>query len=128
MGQMKFGVLANVLYSKTVSGIAGIVHLDRSPIDVHTLQRMTDAIAHRGKDGAGTWVEGSVGLGHRMLRTTPEALHERQPLCDESGKVCLVLDGRVDNREDLGKTLEAKGTALRDDTDAELVRQCFGWY
>jgi asparagine synthase (glutamine-hydrolysing) len=86
---------------------------------------MADAIAHRGKDGAGTWVESSVGLGHRMLRTTPESLHERQPLCDESGKVCLVLDGRVDNREDLGKTLEAKGAALRDDTDAELVLKSY---
>lgn len=86
---------------------------------------MTDAIAHRGKDGAGTWVESSVGLGHRMLWTTPEALRERQPLCDESGNVCLVLDGRVDNREDLGKMLEAKGAALRDDTDAELVLKSY---
>lgn len=108
-----------------MSGIAGIVHLDGSPIDAHTLQWVADAIAHRGKDGAGTWVESSVGLGHRMLRTTPESLHERQPLCDESGKVCLVLDGRVDNREDLGKTLEAKGAALRDDTDAELVLKSY---
>jgi len=32
--------------------------------------------------------------------------------------VCLVLDGRVDNREDLGKALEAKGVTLRDGTDA----------
>ena len=108
-----------------MSGIAGIFHLDRSPIDVHTLQRMTNAIAYRGKDGAATWVDGSVGLGHRMLRTTPEALHERQPLCDESGKVCLVLDGRVDNREDLGKTLKSKGAALRDGTDAELILKSY---
>jgi asparagine synthetase B (glutamine-hydrolysing) len=86
-----------------MSGIAGIVHLDGSPIDACTLQRMTDAIAHRGPDGAGTWADGPAGLGHRMLRTTPEALQERQPLCDESGQVCLVLDGRVDNREDPAK-------------------------
>lgn len=108
-----------------MSGIAGIVHLDRSPIDARTLQRMTDAMAHRGPDGAGTWVDGPAGLGHRMLRTTPEALHERQPLCDESGQVCLVLDGRVDNREELGKALEAKGATLRDCTDAELVLKSY---
>jgi asparagine synthase (glutamine-hydrolysing) len=108
-----------------MSGIAGVIHLDRSPIDAHILQRMTDAIAHRGPDGAGTWVDGPAGLGHRMLRTTPEALHERQPLCDESGQVCLVLDGRVDNREDIGKALEAKGVILRDCTDAELVLKAY---
>lgn len=108
-----------------MSGISGILHLDRSPIDVHTLQKMTDAIAHRGKDGAGTWVEGSVGLGQRMLRTTPEALREHQPLCDETGTVCLVLDGRVDNREDLGKSLESQGVVLRDDSDAELVLKSY---
>lgn len=86
---------------------------------------MTDAIAHRGKDGAGMWVEGSVGLGHRMLRTTSEGLHEHQPLRDETGMVCLVLDGRVDNREELGKSLEAQGATLRDDSDAELVLKSY---
>ena len=60
-----------------------------------------------------------------MLCTTPEARHERQPLRDESGRVCLVLDGRVDNREDLGKALEAKGATLRDRTDAELVLKSY---
>ena len=108
-----------------MSGIAGIVHFDRLPVDACILQEMTDAIAHRGKDGAGTWAKGSVGLGHRMLQTTPEGLHESQPLYDESGRVCLVLDGRVDNREDLRKTLEAKGIVLRDDTDAELVLKSY---
>ena len=108
-----------------MSGIAGIVHLDGSPIDAGVLQRMTEAAAHRGPDGAGTWADGPAGLGHRMFRTTPEALEERQPLCDESGRVCLVLDGRVDNREDLGKALEAKGVTLRDCTDAELVLKCY---
>jgi asparagine synthase (glutamine-hydrolysing) len=108
-----------------MSGIAGIVHLDGSPIDAGVLQRMTDAAAHRGPDGAGTWADGPAGLGHRMFRTTPEALQERQPLCDESGQVCLVLDGRVDNREDLAKALEAKGVTLRDCTDAELVLKCY---
>jgi asparagine synthase (glutamine-hydrolysing) len=108
-----------------LSGIAGVIHLDGSPIDAHVLARMTDAVAHRGPDGSGTWVNGWVGLGHRILRTTPESLDEHQPLCDESGRVCLVLDGRVDNREELGTALEAKGVSLRDRTDAELVLKSY---
>jgi asparagine synthase (glutamine-hydrolysing) len=108
-----------------VSGIAGIIHLDGSPIDARILQRMTDAIAHRGPNGAGIWANGSAGLGHRMLCTSRAALHERQPLCDDSGQVYVVLDGRVDNREELGKALEAKGATLRDRTDAELVLKTY---
>ena len=109
----------------TLSGISGVVHLDDSPIDAQVLARMTDAVAHRGPDGFGTWISRSVGLGHRMLRTTPESLEEKQPLCDESGRVCLVLDGRVDNSEELGRALEAKGVTLRDRTDAELVLRSY---
>jgi asparagine synthase (glutamine-hydrolysing) len=41
-----------------MSGIAGIVHLDRGPIDAGILQRMTDATAHRGPDGAGLRTDG----------------------------------------------------------------------
>jgi len=32
-----------------------------------------------------------------------------------------VLDGRVDNREELADALRAKGILPRDDSDAELV-------
>ena len=108
-----------------MSGISGIVHFDRSPIDALTLQKMTDAIAHRGKDAVGTWIEGSVGLAHRRLNSTPEELSERQPLSDETGTVCLVLDGRVDNREDLTRSLKSEQVVLRDDSDAELVLKSY---
>jgi asparagine synthase (glutamine-hydrolysing) len=104
-----------------MSGIAGIFNLDGRPVDPALLGRLTGVIAHRGPDAEGHWVSGPVGLGHRMLQTTPESLHERQPLSDETGHLCLVLDGRVDNREELREGLEARGARLRDDTDAELV-------
>jgi asparagine synthase (glutamine-hydrolysing) len=104
-----------------LSGIAAILHFDGSSIEIELLERMTEAVAHRGPDGSATWTNGSVGLGHRMLYSTEEAVHERQPLRDETGRVCLVFDGRVDNREELRKALLDLGIALRDDTDAELV-------
>ena len=48
-------------------GIAGLIQLDGAPVSPVALQRMTDAIAHRGPDGEGQWIEGPVGLGHRRL-------------------------------------------------------------
>src|SRR5450759_488270 len=108
-----------------MSGIAGICNLDGRPVDRMLLQRMTDVIAHRGPDGIGHWIDGSVGFGHLMLHTTPESLGEKQPLSYEPGNLCLTLDGRVDNRKELRVALESKGCAPRTDTDAELVLRAY---
>jgi asparagine synthase (glutamine-hydrolysing) len=108
-----------------MSGIAGIFNIDGAPVDRALLQRMTDAIAHRGPDGIHHWVDGPVGIGHCMLQTTPESVYERQPLTDESGHLCLNMDGRVDNREELISALKSKNARLRDDTDAELVLKAY---
>lgn len=104
-----------------MSGIAGIYNLDGQPAGRAFLERMMSRIAHRGSDGLGYWIHGPVALGHRMLCTTPESLRERQPLSDETGILCLALDGRIDNRAELISNLQARGAKLRTDTDAEIV-------
>ena len=112
-----------------MSGIAGIYNLDGKPVDTGLLHRMTDVIAHRGPDGGGYWIDSSVGLGQRMLHTTPESLHEKQPMADEIAELCLTMDGRIDNRDELRTALESRGFRLRTDTDAEIVLcayQCWG--
>jgi asparagine synthase (glutamine-hydrolysing) len=63
-----------------MSGIAGIYYLDGRAVEPDELDRMLKSIAHRGPDGSGVWREDSVGLGHCMLWTTPESLHEKVSL------------------------------------------------
>ncbi len=108
-----------------MSGLAGVYGLHGRAVDVTLLRKMTAAVAHRGPDGEGHWTDGPAGLGHRISRTTPESLGEKQPLLDESETLCLVLDGRVDNRAQLAAGLRAAGVHLRTDTDAELVLQSY---
>ncbi len=108
-----------------MSGISAIFNLDGRPIDRELLGRMNGVIAHRGPDGSGLFVDGPVGLGHQMLRTTPQSLREVQPLADETGGVVLTFDGRVDNRDELKAALEAKGAVLRTDCDAEMVLRAY---
>lgn len=108
-----------------MSGLAGIYHLDRRPVDPALLKRMTDRVAHRGPDASDCWINGPVGIGHAMLQTTPESLSERQPWLDESGTICLALDGRIDNREDLKLAFTTSGIHLRTDTDAELMLRAY---
>lgn len=83
-----------------MSGFVGVWHLDGRPVDAAALAAMSEALRHRGPDGERRLARGSVALAHRHLWVTPEEVGERQPLEGPSGAV-LVLDGRVDNREEL---------------------------
>jgi asparagine synthase (glutamine-hydrolysing) len=108
-----------------MSGICGVYNFDGRPAERRLLERMTGAIAHRGPDRIEHWLNKSVAFGHCMLQTTPESLFETQPLTDESGSLCLTMDGRVDNRKEMIAALESKGARLRNDTDAELVLRAY---
>ena len=108
-----------------MSGICGIVNLDGRPAELELLQAMAARMSHRGPDGIRHWAEGPVAFAHAALHTTPESLHEVQPLTSPSGLLCLTFDGRIDNREELKSEMEAKSASLRDDTDAELVLRAY---
>jgi asparagine synthase (glutamine-hydrolysing) len=108
-----------------MSGIAGIVHFDGAPIKPGLVERMTGAMRSRGPDGIQHWHKGPAAFGQCMLRTTPESLREQQPLANEDQSLVLVLDGRVDNVEELRRELRARGAVLRDASDAELVLRAY---
>jgi asparagine synthase (glutamine-hydrolysing) len=71
---------------------------------------MAKTLGHRGPDGSRVWTDGSVGLGHVMLRTTPESLSENLPLADESRAIAITADARIDNRDDLISNLWGSDT------------------
>jgi asparagine synthase (glutamine-hydrolysing) len=89
-----------------VSAIAGIIVFDQAPLDPALLHRLTSAMARRGPDGVSHWVGGNVGLGHCMLRTAVESEGEVQPLVDDERGLVVVMDGRLDNREELYRRLK----------------------
>ena len=108
-----------------MSGIAGIIHFDGAPVEPGLVEGMTSAMSHRGPDGIRHWIKGSVALGQCMLCTTPESLEEQQPLTNEDESLVLVMDGRVDNWEELRRELLARDAVLRNRTDAELVLRSY---
>ncbi len=108
-----------------MSGIAGIIHFDGRPVEPGQVEAMTAAMDYRGPDGIHHWRCGNVALGQCMLRTTPESLEETQPLTNEDSSLVLVMDGRVDNWEELRRELLGKGAVLRTRADAELVLRAY---
>ena len=108
-----------------MSGVAGVYFLDGRPVDRGLLERMTDSITHRGPDGVGIWNSGPVGLGHRMLWTTPESLHEQLPLEDKTAKIVLTADARIDNRDELMAVLDLPRNTEREISDGELILSAY---
>lgn len=108
-----------------MSGIAGIIRFDGGPADKSMVARMTATMPYRGPDGIAHWSSGQVALGQCMLHTTPESLEAALPLTNEDESLILVMDGRVDNWEDLRRRLRAVGARLRTRSDAELVLRAY---
>lgn len=102
-------------------GITGIVHLNGAPVSPVILQKMTDAIAHRGPDGEGHWIEGNVGIGHRRLAIIDLSPAGHQPMISTDHRYVLSFNGEIYNFRELRTELEAAGYWFRSKTDSEVV-------
>ena len=102
-------------------GIAGILNFGSDhAVDEARLRRMRDALHHRGPDGEGLFIEGSVGLGHRRLAIVDLA-SGGQPMANEDGTVLVVCNGEIYNHPDLRPALEARGHRYRTRSDSETI-------
>jgi asparagine synthase (glutamine-hydrolysing) len=104
-----------------MSAVVGIFYIDGKPVTDTELNNMLEWLRHRGSDGLGIWKCGSIGLGHRMLWTTPESLHERLPFRDGSADLVITADARIDNRDELIRILEISDLALEEISDSQLI-------
>lgn len=102
-------------------GVTGILNVNGSPAEPVLLRRMTDAIAHRGPDGEGSFVDGCVGLGHRRLAVIDLTAAAHQPMQSEDGRLVLSYNGEIYNFQELRAELEALGFQFRSRTDSEVV-------
>ena len=104
-----------------MSAIFGIYHRDGQPVQREILVRMAKILDHRGTDGSGLWCAGSVGLGHRLLWSTPESMLEQQPLVEQSKDYVITADARLDNREQLLPLLNLDLESANTASDSQLI-------
>jgi asparagine synthase (glutamine-hydrolysing) len=102
-------------------GIAGLYHLDTpKPVDPSRIERMCDAMIHRGPDGGGVWTAPGVGLGHRRLSIIDIA-GSPQPMASADGRAMLVFNGEIYNYRELREELRGLGATFRTDGDSEVI-------
>jgi asparagine synthase (glutamine-hydrolysing) len=99
-------------------GIAG--KFGPGPVGEMEIRRMCEAMAHRGPDDWGSFIEGGVGLGMRRLSIIDLA-GGHQPIANEDGSVVVVFNGEIYNHESLRRDLIAKGHQFRTRADTEVL-------
>ncbi|NQT93562.1 MAG: asparagine synthase (glutamine-hydrolyzing) [Lentisphaerae bacterium] len=105
-------------------GIVGIIRWDGAEASDGEVQRMTDAVAHRGPDGQGIFVRGGVGLGHRRLAIIDPA-GGHQPMSNEDGSVWITYNGEVYNFKEIRAELAGHGHRFATRCDTEVVVHAF---
>lgn len=77
------------------------------------LKAMTDAIAHRGPDSEGQWLDAdaAIALGHRRLSIVELSVAGALPIQSASGRYVMALNGEISNHVDLRAELEPAGHA-----------------
>lgn len=85
---------------------------------------MADAIAHRGPDDSGYYVDEYAALGHRRLSIIDLA-GGHQPMTNEAGSLQIVYNGEIFNHLHLRQRLEAAGHQYRTHCDTETIVHAF---
>lgn len=102
-------------------GINGYVGTDKSLLDA-----MNVATAHRGPDFAGTYRNGNVHLGHRLLAIRENATQSRQPFQKQNSPWILLFNGQIYNTRELANKFSIEFQDLDTALVYELIEK-IGW-
>lgn len=100
-------------------GIVGLFNKDVACDEDH-LNAMRDCLVHRGPDDAGSYRDGSLGLGHRRLSII-DLSGGHQPLKTEDGRFVIAFNGEIYNYLELREELEAQGVRFQTHSDTEVI-------
>jgi asparagine synthase (glutamine-hydrolysing) len=88
---------------------------------------MADAVAHRGPDGDGVWVDAPAGLvlSHRRLSIVDLSPAGAQPMLSADGRWAMSYNGEIYNAADIRRVPELAGIAWRGHSDTEIMLESF---
>ncbi len=125
-------------------GIAGIINktpqtgTDNRAALLQNIKKMTDALAHRGPDGEGHWINesGTVALGHRRLSIIDLSNAAAQPmqrslfssLEGEEKRYSITYNGEIYNYIELRDELYSHGYRFQSKSDTEVILAAFDFW
>lgn len=93
------------------------------------LKKMNDALAKRGPDEEGSYIEKHVALGHKRLIVI-DADGGKQPMVEKCsyGNYVIVYNGQIYNTKELKETLEKNGFTFHGHCDTEVLLKSYIFY
>ncbi len=99
-------------------GIAGIFYFKQGDHkDQSLIRRMTAAMAHRGPNAEGFFVDDQIALGHRRLSIIDLSEGANQPFADHSGRYQMVFNGELFNFQEVKATITDHAYTTTGDTE-----------
>jgi asparagine synthase (glutamine-hydrolysing) len=98
-------------------GITG--YINDGKVNESDIQRMNNAVQHRGPDDEGIFIKDNVGIGHRRLSIIDLGTGQ-QPMSNSDGTVWITFNGEIYNYKDLKKQLVGK-CEFKTNSDTEVI-------
>lgn len=110
-------------------GIAGILTNQAGLLSVQRLMKMTGALAHRGPDGDGHWINDkyTTGFGHRRLSIIDLSAAGAQPM-HYLNRYTIIHNGEIYNYLEVKETLLQKGYSFCSQSDTEVIMAAYDCY
>lgn len=110
-------------------GIAGFIYKDENrSAEQSLIVKMTDAIAHRGPDAEGCFLDGNLAMGHRRLSIIDLSEDGNQPMFSHDGKYVIVFNGEIYNYIELRDELKENGAIFHNNTDTEVIIEAYRFW
>ncbi|MEB0059665.1 N-acetylglutaminylglutamine amidotransferase [Variovorax sp. LG9.2] len=106
-------------------GICGELRFDATSPDMAVVDRMSERLARRGPDHAGTFSDGPLAFGHRRLAIIDLSASADQPMVDPELKLALVFNGTIYNYRELRAELIAAGYTFFSEGDSEVILKAY---
>ena len=112
-----------------MSGICGIIEPSCLPDGKMRIEKMLDAMEHRGRDARGTaFPEENIFLGCVHQADIDPQPNAKQPLVDPDSGNILLFDGEIYNFKELQAELTKHGFAFANGSDAEVFLMAYSFW
>ncbi len=112
-------------------GINGIIYFNNNSRDKpynffeSNISEMNSAVAHRGPDGEGIFVNYPVCFGHRRLSIIDLSDDASQPMFNEDKSVVIIFNGEIYNYKELIPELKSRGCNFKTKSDTEVILKSY---
>lgn len=109
-------------------GIAGVFNISGQAASLEAVKKMGAAIAHRGPDGEGYFVEDNIAFAHRRLAILDVSVNGAQPMHSKNGNWVIIFNGCIYNYIELKQDLLLKGHVFSSTSDTEVITEGLAAY